>query len=283
MKVLAFEIPKSLNDSILVQIDKEKLFYNFLHQHAHIQISHIVKGNGKLLVADSIHSFNPGDIFVIGSRTPHLFQSAENTEFSHMISIFFTEESLGSNFLSMPEMFDMQRFINMSTTSFKLLPSNKLAIKYINRIQTEKGIDKFICFLKLIKQLTLSESTSLTNFIKTKQITQEEGRRIGIVFDFVMNNFKDDIKLNDVANLIHLTPNAFCRFFKQHTNKTFFEFLIELRIEHSCQLIIKSENLTIAEIAEMSGFSSISNFNRKFKKLKGVTPSTFKIKMEYSA
>ncbi|MEO9892649.1 AraC family transcriptional regulator [Aurantibacter sp.] len=282
MKVLAFEIPKSVNDSILLQVDMQKTFYNYLHQHAHIQISYIFKGNGKLLVADSIHSYKSGDVFTIGSHTPHLFQSAKNDETSHMISVFFTKDSFGQSFLKIPEMKEMQRFLSLSESSFKLLSNEKSIKQLITNLLDQKGLDKFISFLKLIKLFTLSETISLTTFIKTKQITQDEGRRIGLVFDFVMNNFQDDISLNDVASLIHLTPNAFCRFFKQHTNKTFFEFLIELRIEHSCQLAVRPENYSIADIAEMSGFSSISNFNRKFKKLKGITPSDYRSIAEFN-
>jgi AraC-like DNA-binding protein len=72
-----------------------------------------------------------------------------------------------------------------------------------------------------------------------------------------------------------MTPNAFCRFFKQRTNKTFFQFLIELRVEHACQLLGSKRELNINLISDLSGFNSISNFNKKFKKIKGVTPSKY--------
>ena len=99
------------------------------------------------------------------------------------------------------------------------------------------------------------------------------------IFDYVMNNFQNDITLETVSELAFMTPNAFCRFFKQRTNKTFFQFLIELRIEHACQLLAKNEDLSVAQISGESGFKSISNFNRKFKTLKGMTPSTYFNKM----
>ena len=72
-----------------------------------------------------------------------------------------------------------------------------------------------------------------------------------------------------------MTPNAFCRFFKQRTNKTFFQFLIELRVEHACQLLSSKRELNINLISDLSGFNSISNFNKKFKKIKGVTPTKY--------
>ncbi|MBM1106876.1 helix-turn-helix domain-containing protein [Aurantibacter crassamenti] len=281
MKVHSFEIPKSANNSILVQVDKSKLFYKHLHQHNEIQISYIVKGEGKLIVADSVYGFKPEDIFVIGASTPHLFKSSEQARTSHMISVFFTKDSLGKIFLEIPEMIELKQFFRVSAPSFKLISNNTIAHEMIRKLPNSIGIDKFIHFLKLIQILNKEDSILLTNFIQPKRITKEEGRRMRLVFDFAINNFQTQIKLEEVASIIHLTPNAFCRFFKQRTNKTFFEFVIELRIEHACQLLVNPYNYSMAAIAEMSGFSSVSNFNRKFKRLKGVTPTEFRNNLKF--
>ena len=74
-----------------------------------------------------------------------------------------------------------------------------------------------------------------------------------------------------------MSPTAFCRFFKERTNKTFNQFLLELRIEHACQLLRTPDNQeAISSIAYTCGFNSVSNFNRYFKKQKGVSPRTYK-------
>ncbi|MGB5500658.1 MAG: AraC family transcriptional regulator, partial [Maribacter sp.] len=111
-------------------------------------------------------------------------------------------------------------------------------------------------------------------FIYPKKIGNRDGQRLQVIFDFVINNFQQEISLETVANLAFMTPNAFCRFFKNRTNKTFFQFLIELRLEHACQLL-NDTALPITEIAEKSGFNSISNFNRQFKTQKGISPSQY--------
>jgi len=90
-----------------------------------------------------------------------------------------------------------------------------------------------------------------------------------------MENFAQKIELHTVADLVHMTPNAFCRFFKHRTNKTFFKFLIEVRIEHACQLLIQNKDLSILEAANVSGFNSISNFNQRFKEIKGSSPTKY--------
>ena len=95
------------------------------------------------------------------------------------------------------------------------------------------------------------------------------------IMEYTMNNFQKEISLYTIAEISYMTPNAFCRYFKQRTNKTYFQFLIEVRIENACRLL-KNKDLLITEVSEKSGFKNISNFNRKFKDIRGITPSKYR-------
>ncbi|EAR01163.1 AraC family transcriptional regulator [Maribacter sp. HTCC2170] len=274
MKVLPFKIPKPLNQNLIVQVDESKMFYNQLHQHEELQLSLVVRGSGKMIVGDSVHQFSAGDFFVIGSNCPHLFQSEESTESVKMISLFFTSSSFGNDFFNLPDLSDLRSFFDQSTNGFSLT-SNQLEVsELMNEIPKQDKLTRFIKLLGLLKIVNKSERRVLTNFINPKKIGTRDGQRLQIVYDFVINNFQNEISLNTVSELVFMTPNAFCRFFKVRTNKTLFQFLIELRLEHACQLLQHS-GLSIAEIAEQSGFNSISNFNRQFKSQKGISPSLF--------
>ena len=89
MKIHSFKIPKKPGENLTLQSDKSPLFFDKLHQHEEIQISQIISGKGKLIVGDSVHSFEDGDLFAIGSGIPHLFKSTRGNKDSHMISLFF--------------------------------------------------------------------------------------------------------------------------------------------------------------------------------------------------
>ena len=91
-----------------------------------------------------------------------------------------------------------------------------------------------------------------------------------------MNNFHNAISLNEIANVANMTPQSFCKYFKQRTNKTYFSFLNELRIEHACKLMLANNDFSISEISIKSGFNNISNFNRKFKLQKKTSPLQFR-------
>ncbi len=275
MKVQPFKIPKPADDRLVVQIDHSEHLYDKLHQHEEIQISYLLAGSGKLVVADSVHPYSPGDLFVIGQKCPHVFLSTPSTESSHMISVFFTKISFGEHFFDIPEMERLQEFFTSSDAGFKVISEKDQCAILIKDIVIADKFSKFLIFLKLLRLLADAKNEVLTGYVYPKKLSVNEGNRMQNVFDFVMNNFQQEITLNSVAEMAFMTPAAFCRFFKLRTNKTFFQFLIEVRIEHACLLLAGNSSLSISEIAALSGFSSISNFNRKFKAIKGVTPTLY--------
>ena len=272
MKVYDFKIPKKPGQNIVLQRDRGLVFFDKLHQHGEIQISQIISGSGKLIVGDSVHSYEHGDCFVIGSGIPHLFKSSENDKESHMISLFFSRDSFGPSFFDKIEFEELKYFFKNSEQGFKvLLEANELS-KSFESFFDLGNFSRFIAFLNLLKKLNDAEKTILSGFVPQKEISKDQGERLRVVFDHVIKNFQHKVDLETVAKLVHMTPNSFCRFFKQRTNKTFFRFLIEVRIEHSCQLLMANRDLSVAEAAHLSGFQSISNFNKKFKEIKGMNP-----------
>ena len=275
MKLRPFEILKPLEENLIVQVDKANGFYNHLHQHREIQLSLVVKGNGKLIIGDSIHPFNDGDYFAIGSNSPHLFKTEQTDGQVHMISLFFTNETFGKDFFELSDLKEISPFFAIIADGFRpLSKQNEIAHLMIQFPRASK-LSRIVLFLQLLNLLCDAEKKPLTDFIYPKQTGLLAGERLQVVFDYVLHNFQQEIKLNSIADLVHMTPNAFCRFFKQRTNKTLFQFLIELRIEHASQLLKQHKDLSIAEISELSGFNSISNFNRKFMDIKSIKPSHY--------
>lgn len=274
MKVLPFKIAKPLNQNLIVQIDESDMFYNQLHQHEELQLSLIIRGLGKVVVGDSVRQFSAGDFFVIGSNCPHLFQSELNDAGVKMISLFFTKSSFGNDFFNLADLAEIQSFFALSNDGFTLINNKKVVKDIMIEMPSQDKLMRFIQLLRLLKLLCHSERHVLTKFIYPKKIGSRDGQRLQVIYDFVINNFHNQINLDEISKLAFMTPNAFCRFFKKRTNKTFFQFLIELRLEHACQLLLDTD-LPIAEIAEQSGFNSISNFNRQFKAQKRVSPSQY--------
>ena len=276
MKVLPFTIIKSKKDALILQEDKEAVFYSQLHQHKELQISYIKKGEGSLLVGNTINSYQEGDLFVFGSNLPHVFNSDSNiTNESHMLTLFFTKDSFGNGFFEIEELKPLQSLFHKVENGIKIKASKECTLIFETIFKAHK-LERFISFLSLLKLISKNKSESLSSFVSLKKFNDNEGKRMSAVFNYTLANFQKEISLTTISQEAAMTKNAFCKYFKKRTNKTFTTFLNELRIEKSCNLLKTNNELTIAEIAEFSGFQNISNFNRKFKQIVGSSPRVYR-------
>ena len=277
MKVLPFKIPKPENNVLIYQVDKGREFYNRLHQHEEIQISIILSGEGDLVVGDTINRYGANDIVVIGSNVPHLFRSDISVDIeSHMLTLFFTKDSFGKFFFDLIEMQELESVFKRIDSGIQLENKIDKVRELFLGLASETHLERFISFLNILKQISQARTKSLSSFIYSRVYSENEGERMSNVMNHAISNFDQEITLDEIANIANMTPNAFCRYFKQRTNKTFFQFLLEIRLEHACRLLVKTKDLNISEISDASGFKNISNFNRKFKEFKGVTPTSFR-------
>lgn len=277
MKVLPFKIPKPEKEALVYQEDIGTIFYDQLHQHEEIQISYILKGRGTLIIGDSINEYKEDDILVIGENIPHVFRTdQDSSSSSEMLTLFFTKNSFGKDFFSLNDMSDINDFFKKSEYGMKVLTKKEKIALLFFKLKNQNKIQRISSLLKILNHIVLAQTNSLSSFVSRKKYTEDEGRRMNDVFNYAISSFDKAITLEEVAEKANMTKNAFCRYFKKRTNKTFFQFLIEIRIENACKMLHHNKDLSISCISELSGFQDIANFNRKFKELKGVSPSQFR-------
>jgi len=277
LKVLPFKIPKSESDALIFQEDRAVVFYSQLHQHKEVQISFIAKGTGTLIVGDKLNEYRTNDIFVIGEYVPHVFKSDPlvQTE-SLMYTLFFDKKCLESNFFYLSESMDIQEFFDRAVMGIKVQTKKAQLADIFGQLKDQNKIERIASLLHIINTINQAETISLSNYKYQRKYTDKEGKRMNVVFNHVIENYQNTISLEEISEKANMSKNAFCRYFKKRTNKTFIQFLIEIRIDQACKLLYKFHERSIATIAVQCGFQNTANFNRKFKKLKGVTPSQFR-------
>lgn len=277
MKILPFKIPKPENEALVYQVEREKVLYDQLHQHNEVQISYIEQGVGTLLVGDTINEYKSNDILVLGSYVPHVFRSDTSAvENSIVYTLFFDRNSFGKEFFDLPDLNITDKFFKNAEYGMKITSKKDKIIKQFNKLKKQNKIQRIATLLKILNHIERSESTALSSFIYKKKYTDDEGKRMNDVFNYAMENYFEPITLDDIAERANMSKNAFCRYFKKRTNKTFFQFLIEIRIDNACKLIFNNPDIPISYISEQCGFQNTANFNRKFKEIKGVTPSHYR-------
>lgn len=282
MKPLPFNISKTSNRSIGVQHDRLPYFYDRLHYHPEWQITLIVQSEGTLYAGDSMCRFRAGDLCFIGSNLPHLFRNdpkyyAYEEEQAEAISIFFDRKSLGQGFFEIPELRAASNLLRRANKGIRF-PSDILdfdPMALFQRMKNHEGIALLQEFLALLKSLCEAEgSQAISSMAYDQSQAEAAGKRLDQVLQFIFQNYDKKITVEEAAKASNLSIPAFCRYFKIHTRKTFISYVNEVRINAACQLLMEQQD-SIGQIAYKVGFNNLSNFNRQFKKLKGMVPSSF--------
>ena len=283
MKILPFKIPKTSQESFRLQEDHETHFYDYLHQHPEVQLTLILRSEGKVIVGDFIGTFKPGDIFLIGPNLPHVFRNdSKYYELSkegqaHSLTVFFEWQSFGEKFLSLPEMAHLYEFSNFSKRGLFIQEPVKTRISQLMKLMFKKtGMDRLIVLLKILN--ILSEYKHLEPLASSgiyNDFDEIDGKKLASIYRFTMNEFHRKISLEEVASIAHMTTNSFCRYFKKRTRKSYVDFLTEIRIGQARKLL-QQNDLSISQISIEVGFNNLSNFNRKFREVCSITPTEFR-------
>ncbi|MEX2602389.1 MAG: AraC family transcriptional regulator [Balneolaceae bacterium] len=288
-KSIFFRIPKTGKEGFVVQDDKLPHFYDRLHYHPELQLVFILKGDGDLFVSDTILPFKSGDLFLIGSNQSHLFKSdkryfQEDEElYCHYVSVFFHEASLGDGFFNIAEMTAIRTMIERSGRGIRFSEQTSRAMgEKIIQLPVLSGFKRFLEILSILNHLANSKDYNyLATVSSPAPMSDNENQKVNDVINYIFTHYKEDIKLEEVAKLANYSQAAFCLFFKQRTRKTFVQFLNEVRISQACKLLQNSD-LNISQICYESGFNNVSNFNRQFKKITGLSPTGYRKKMLHS-
>jgi AraC-like DNA-binding protein/mannose-6-phosphate isomerase-like protein (cupin superfamily) len=287
-KVIPFKIPKSQKEFVRFQVDEGMHFYDKLHQHPEWQLTLILEGKGQLMVGDYLGRFEPGDIYLLSSNVPHVFRSDEeyfsktNETKSVSNTIFFDFEALGKGIWEVEEFLELKQWVNNIKGCYVVRGENQDLLKdKILSFGNATGLEKVLSALDIIRMLQKPMvMTPLNRLVPIRNYSELEGKRMGIVMAFILAENHRNMPLQEVADTANMSKEAFCRFFKQRTGKTFTEFLNELRIHKSCHLLQETD-LSISQIAYQTGFQNLSYFNRAFKKFILTTPKSFRKQIHF--
>ena len=99
--------------------------------------------------------------------------------------------------------------------------------------------------------------------------------QINKVYEYVFQNIQDGIRLKDAASLVYMEPSSFCRYFKKKSNKTFMNYVKNVRIGIAAKLLAETDK-QITQICYESGYNNLANFNHYFKVIMKKTPSEYR-------
>lgn len=280
MKLHLLNRTSTENNSFTVTYNSFPHFLKVWHYHPELELVLILKSTGTLFIGDGIVNFKEGDLVLIGENIPHMWLNdekyfEEKSELkSEAIAIHFNKDFLGKTFFDLPEVRQIDQLIEQSNLGIKFYEVDSGLIDEIlllNSIDPFNRITKLLTILDGLSKLKFEKLVS-SGFVKT--FNKTENKTLDTAYEFIFKNFNQPITSKDVAKIVKMNSSAFSRFFKRMHRKTFTGYLNELRIGYACKLLIEQRQ-NITSICYDCGYNNISNFNRQFRKLKGMSPSEY--------
>ncbi|MGI4867779.1 MAG: AraC family transcriptional regulator [Janthinobacterium lividum] len=286
MKALFHKVPVSLQSSFSIRHDLKPYFGTTWHYHPELELVYTIKGEGMRLIGDNISNFSPGEIVLVGANLPHVWRCNEEyfqgnpTVQAEAIVLQFMPECLGRYLLNLPEAYLIPKLFEKAKSGLLITGEAKTRLECLMRSAVHAtDLDRIIILLSILKILceTTEIQTIASEHHAYKQSNETDVQRINKVCNYTLSNYKKEITLEEVASISNLSVTSFCRYFKLITKKTYYDFLIEIRISQACRLLIEDKLLTEVICFEC-GFNNVSNFYRHFKKITKMTPLEYKKK-----
>lgn len=282
MDILYEQLPKDSEHSInCLEVEVPCLDVPW-HFHPETEIIYVEKSTGSRFVGDHSESFGAGDIGLIGSNLPHVWKSDPVYQknipglVARVLVVHFNDEIFKGSISLLPEMQGISKLLYESQFGIKFFGSAQPRIEIqIKAIIRSKGIEKLLRLIDMLDFMAKTEDKKLlasTGYSKIRK--SDDFDRFDKAHRYMIDNFQQNISLDEVSGIVGMTPTSFCRYFKKHTKKSFLSVLHEIRIGHACKLLLESK-LSISGISYECGFNNLSNFNEQFKKTKGVSPSQY--------
>ncbi|MES2447416.1 MAG: AraC family transcriptional regulator [Bacteroidota bacterium] len=285
MKPHFHKVPITLQSSFSIRHDIKPDFGNVWHYHPELELHYNIKGEGVRFIGDNISNFAADEMVLLGENLPHTwrckdeyFQNNPDLNVEAMV-IHFLPDCLGKHLLSLPEAYLIPKLYEKAKSGMIIYGKTKVSLaKLMEKAVHATNLERIIILLTILKTLAETDEFELITSKSTfYQSNESETLRINKICTYTLTNYKNDITLEEVASLSNLSITSFCRYFKLMTKKTYYDFLIEIRVSHACRFLIENK-LPTEMICFNCGFNNVSNFYRHFKKVTGLTPLDYKRK-----
>ena len=272
-----------MNASLNVKVDIRENLSNSYHYHPEMELILLKRSKGIRIIGASVENFMDNDLVLIGKNLPHAFlhehQYPDNTLMDppEAVVIQFNETFAGNEFLDLPELKEIKRLFIIARQGLAITEYGKrMIIPLVEKILHGSSLDRMLLLLETLKIMVSKDVYRiLVNEEFVDQPAMEPDTRLEKILDFTFRHYDQNIKIEEVAEIINMAKESFCRYFKAKTGKTYLEFLIEFRIRKACRMIVENQ-LSIKEIGYSCGFDSLSNFHYQFKKIVKQKPLEYK-------
>lgn len=280
MKPIFEKIPRLQHQALHIKLVEAPPLDMPYHYHPEYELALTERRKGKRFIGSNVSEMQAYDLVFLGSNLPHCFMGDGPIDpTSKLIVVQFDLDMFGENFWALPESIGVKELLQKSQQGMEIKGQTYREIRDLMfEMVSSSPLRRLVQLFDILERLSqTNEYQLLSPRGFTKQYHNQDYHRLNAVYNFIVQNFKGDIRLGEAAQVANLSETAFCRFFKQRTLKTFKQVVNEMRVSYACDLILKGRlsTMTVSEVAVAAGFQNLSNFNRQFKKITHYTPATY--------
>jgi len=277
------EITPLREPDVFVLLDSVSNGFDYpIHNHPEYELNLVAGMSGTRVVGDSIERYTDFDLALLGPYVYHKWDGdtallGEGQPY-RVITIQFGMDLFGNRLLQKERFFKIRKLLDDSRRGIKFHgKAIAEAMQKMVALAEDKGFSNIIEFLSLLDLLSCSDERSfLASEGFSPQSSKIDNHRIQTAYACILKNFTNsNLKIGDLARLANMSESAFSHFFQKYTNKSFTQFLVDVRVGHVCKLLLDSDDC-VKRICFQSGFNNLANFNRLFRKNRGCTPIEYR-------
>lgn len=261
-----------------------------LHKHVEYEIMLFTQGSGKQFVGEGVSDYKAGDMALIGSNVPHLHlchtkldaTSASNPEEKGSAgeAIQFRPDIFPGQMEGIPDYHLIHDLLQKSQYGIRFYDEGLFdeMLEMVREFDSSGYTSRIVCLLRMLEKLHDCQHFRLLSDTAYNQanLIPDVKEPVNKVYAYLYNHFKEKVTLGEIAEFVNQNPAALCRYFKQRTDRSIFQCLAEIRIEHACKLLTYSK-MNVSQIAYESGYNSVTHFVAQFEKITKRTPSEYRI------
>ncbi|MBY6006161.1 AraC family transcriptional regulator [Salipiger bermudensis] len=251
------------------------------HYHPEYEIHLVVDTHGTFYIGDHIGEFGPGQLIMTGPNLPQNWISdiaPDEIVPARSFVLQFPEAFIEDAAAAMPEMDAIRPLLERSHRGLLFSAATAEAVKpLMTELFEARGLRRLALFWDILDQLaTAPEPEVLASLSYELDLDALKDVGVNKAIAHLRENLTENIDEKDLAEMVNQSPSAFSRAFKRHTGSTLVRYKNQLRVDLACQMLLTQPEAKVAEICFDVGFSNLSNFNRHFVRLKGMSPSQFR-------
>ena len=249
------------------------------HFHEEYELHLITATTGKAFVGDWIGPFEPGHLVLCGPRLPHNWISMDVPDggvSERDLVIQFRHDPIAHAAEVIPEIIEVMQLFERAKQGIEFFGMSERAYAHWHAVKQAQGMHRFAAFCDLLADLAqCTNYRLLSHAMMQGEDNNAHLEQINLLVDRITGDVSLPVAVSVAAAELGMSESQFSRFFRRTTGNTFVDFVNRARVKRACQLLMETD-LQVTRICYDVGFQNVANFNRRFRDIKGMTPTEFR-------